>query len=199
MIDATLKFLQEEVNAYLLLQPGLAPPGMSLVAGAASRMFDNDTSMIEGTMANKAIISLVNVEEDRISRQQEPYTRTPTGILYAQPPVLLNLYVLFIMNMKSHTTALAWLSGVIRFFQHQPAFTPLSHPSLDPRIEKLSVELHTLSFEQSNHLWGMLGGKYLPSVLYKVRQVTVEEAVAMAGGGPIRTIAINDHSQQPVS
>lgn len=198
MIDLTLKFLTDEINLYLA-QNSLVLNEMNLVMGNASRIFDTDPGTSDTQLANKAIISLVNVEEDRISRQREPYTKTITGIVYAQPPVLLNLYVLFVMNQKKYDVALKWLSAIIRFFQHQPVFTPLSHPALDAGIMQLTVDLHTLNFEQNNQLWSTLGGKYLPSVLYKVRQVSVDEAAITGGAGFMSDIIINEHGKQPVS
>jgi hypothetical protein len=199
MLDLTLKFLADEVNQYLTLQPDVVIGDMSLVMAAASRIFDADTNNLDGSLTNKGIISLVNVEEDRIGRQQEAFTKTISGVTYANPPVKLNLYVLFVMNLKSHEQALRWLSCIIRFFQFQPVFTPLSHPALNPAITQLNVEMVSLSFEQSNQLWSTLGGKYLPSVLYKIRQVTVDEGAIIAGGGYVKTITLNDRSKQPVS
>ena len=58
-------------------------------------------------------------------------------------------------------------------------FTSENSPGLDPRIEKLIVELYSLSFEQQHHLWGILGAKYLPSVMYRVRMITIQEAQAI--------------------
>jgi hypothetical protein len=199
MLDLTLKFLTDEINQYLAKQPGLVMNDQSLVMAGASRIFEAEASNPEAPLTNRAIISLVNVEEDRIGRQQEAFTRTSTGVVYANPPVRLNLYVLFVMNLKSHETSLKWLSAIIRFFQHQAVFTPLSHPALDSNITQLNVELFSLSFEQSNQLWSTLGGKYLPSVLYKIRQVTVDEGATIGGGGYIRTITINDRGKQPLS
>ena len=43
-------------------------------------------------------------------------------------------------------------------------------------IEKLIVEMISLTFEQQNHMWGTLGAKYLPSVLYKVRMLVVQRS-----------------------
>lgn len=200
MLDQTLKFLTDELNQYLKLQqPGIILGDMSLVMAAASRIFDTDAGNVDVQLSNKAIISLVNVEEDRIGRQQEAFTKTPSGVQYAHPPVKLNLYVLFVMNHKSHELALRWLAAIIRFFQHQPVFTPLSHPALNAAITQLNVEMMTLSFEQNNQLWSTLGGKYLPSILYKIRQVTVDEGAITGGGGYIRTITVNDRSKPPVT
>ena len=58
----------------------------------------------------------------------------------------------------------------------------------DPRrteIERLVVELYSLNLEQQNHLWGYLGGKYLPSVVYKVRLVRIQEDAVRGEARPI--------------
>jgi hypothetical protein len=39
-------------------------------------------------------------------------------------------------------------------------------------IDRLSFRLLNFSFELQNNLWGMLGGKYLPSVIYKMNMLT---------------------------
>lgn len=200
MIDLTLKFLADEINLYLLQQPNLVIGDLSLVMGNASRIFDTDASAVEVSMANRAVISLVNIEEDRLSRHQEFITENSKfDITRRQPPVLLNLSVLFVMNLKSQDAALRWLSAIIRFFQYQPIFTRQTHPALNSGIERLTVEMQTLNFEQSNQLWSMLGGKYLPSVLYKVRQISIDENAIDGGGGFIRSITINDKGKTPVS
>ncbi len=76
-------------------------------------------------------------------------------------------------------------------------FTPFTHPSLDPGIEKLVFELYNLSFEQLNQVWGMLGGKYYPSVLYKMRVISIDEMSIEAEGEPIKEIVISgkDHTK----
>jgi hypothetical protein len=56
-----------------------------------------------------------------------------------------------------------------------------------------------MNFEQLNHLWGILGGKYLPSVLYKIRRVTVDEEATISEAGFIKEIQLNEKSKQPVS
>jgi hypothetical protein len=35
--------------------------------------------------------------------------------------------------------------------------------------------MYNLSFQEQNNLWGSMGAKYVPSVLYKVRMVTIDE------------------------
>ena len=57
-------------------------------------------------------------------------------------------------------------------------------------IDRLVFDLHNLSFEQLNHLWSVLGGTYVPSVLYKVRLVKIQ-ADNTLDAPPIRTIKVD--------
>lgn len=193
MIYESLKFLADEINKYLSLKMGIETDPR-LVLGNVAKVFDNDASL-----TNKAILSLVNVEEDRVSKQQENYTKTFTGVNYKAPPLYLNLYILFALNRNTYAQSLEGLSHIIQFFQFQNVFTPVTHPALDGKIEKVVVDLYSLNFEQINHLWSTMGGKYLPSVLYKVRQITIDENVVISEGSFIKEVELNTQMQLPVS
>jgi len=198
MINETVRFLTDEINKFLSLKLGVTTDPR-LVAGNVARALDTDASGTTNVMFQKAIISVVNIEEDRISRSPEPFVRTDTGITYKNQPVYLNLYILFSINLKEYPEALKWLAYIIQFFQHQNVFTQISNPALDVRIQKLIADMCTLNFEQINHLWSTLGGKYLPSVLYKFRLVTIDEDLPFATSGFIKEIDIDNRSKQPVS
>ncbi|MFA5245378.1 MAG: DUF4255 domain-containing protein [Pedobacter sp.] len=197
MINETLKFISDEVNSYLSLKLGINTDPR-LILGNVSRAMDNDIPGVN-SLANRAILSLVNVEEDRIAKQHENYAKTDSGIIYKNPPTYINLYILFAVNRTEYTDSLKWLAYIIQFFQYQNVFTPISHPALDEKIEKLIVDLYTLNFEQINHLWSTMGGKYIPSVLYKVRQITINEDAAVSGGGLITEIDTQVKSKLVVS
>lgn len=197
MINESLKFLAEEVNKYLSLKLGVNTDPR-LILGNVSKAFDSEGGGTN-SLTNKAILSLVNVEEDRISKQQENYLKTDKGVSYKAPPVYLNLYILFAVNRTEYLESLRWLAYILQYFQFQNVFTPLTHPALDGKVEKLVVDLYSLNFEQVNHLWSTLGGKYLPSVLYKVRQLTIDEDLITGEGGFIKEIEINNQILLPVS
>lgn len=186
MINETLKFISDEVNSYLSLKLGINTDPR-LILGNVSKAMDNDVPGVN-SLANRAILSLVNVEEDRVAKQQENFVKTDSGLTYKNPPTYINLYILFAVNRTEYTDSLKWLAYIIQFFQYQNVFTPISHPALDEKIEKLIVDLYTLNFEQINHLWSTMGGKYIPSVLYKVRQITINEDAIVSGGGLITEI-----------
>ena len=192
MIKDSLQFLTDELNKYLVLKLGTSQDDR-VVLGNVARAYDNDQPGGNATpIANRAILSLVNIEEDRIARQQENFTRTDISTRYKNPPVLLNVYALFAVNRNTYSDSLLWLGFIIQFFQHQNIFTPLTHPSLNSRIKKLMVDLYTMNFEQVNHLWSTLGGKYLPSVMYKIRQLTIDEEYITSETGFIKEIQIDE-------
>ena len=55
---------------------------------------------------------------------------------------------------------------------------------------RLHPELYTLTFEQINHLWGSLGGKQSPFVMYKVRLVKIQSSIAEEG--PVIEAIVSD-------
>lgn len=122
-------------------------------------------------------MSLVNMEEERKVKDQSFYKESPAGQpIRVHPEVKINLYVLFtVKDEDQYEQALEYLSLIVQFFQANPYFNGQTHPTLDASIQKLIAELYTLSFEQQNNLWGSLSTRYLPSALYKIRLVAVQE------------------------
>jgi hypothetical protein len=165
MINEAISCIVSELNA--------TPPGIDTAAGNISEIgTGNNTSNAD----RQIIVSLVNIEENRMSRDPINYARVGTGMVTKNPPVHLNLTLLF-TALKSdtvYTTALENLQRVIQFFQSKYVFDHTNSTSLDPAIEKLTLEMYSISIEQLNQLWAILGGKYQPSVLYKMRMVTID-------------------------
>jgi hypothetical protein len=138
------------------------------------------------------IISLINIEENRISRDPQNYIRTDTGISMKNPAIHLNLTLLF-TSVKLDTgyqVALQNIQRVIEFFQKKYVFDHSNTVGLDNGIEKLILEMMSLNLEQLHQLWSMLGGKYHPSVAYKMRMITID-SVSDSNGSLIKEIEAN--------
>ena len=196
MIDQVLTFLNTHLDSYLRLK--LDPSNSnSFIQVANIAWNDNDTSGSTGTNnpAN-AFITLVNIEEDRISKSPENYVRQGSETTYKNPKIYLNLYVLFAVNLSSYTESLKRLSFIIQFFQYQNVFTPLNSPDLPAGVEKLILDLNTLSFQDMNNLWGILGSKYLPSVMYKMRMISISEEFVQGNTPLLHEIIVNDKTLQ---
>jgi hypothetical protein len=158
----------------------LNPPDIKAVAG-------NIGEIIAGGNANNIdddiVISLINIEENRISRDPRNYVKSGTDVLLKNPAVHLNLTLLFtaIRSDAAYGPALQNLQRVIQFFQSKYVFDHSNTPALDPGIEKLILEMVSLNMEQLHQLWAMLGGRYQPSVVYAMRMVTIDSISATTG------------------
>ena len=185
MIEESLIFLKNEMNNYL--NPKFDPPSEERVVLADITKAGDDPDLDK-----KIILSLVNIEEDRVSRNPENFVKIDNKVVYKNPKINLNVYCLFTVNRgKDYSGAMRHLSLIIQFFQQKNVFTKENSPALDSRIEKLVFDLYSLSFEQVNHLWSVLGGKYLPSVMYKMRMISIDEEITEAEGELIREINLS--------
>ena len=188
MIKEALSFLEKELRNYLSVKLNSGSEEVIKVGNIVKILDgDGDTS----TNAARALISIVNIEEDRLSKSPDNYRKVDDKIVYKNPRIYLNLYLLIAAKQTDYSEALKVLSFIIQFFQHKSVFDIQNSPLLEPKIERLVLDLHTLNFEQMNHLWGILGGKYVPSVLYKMRVVGIEEEAGDSIGEPIMEIGIN--------
>lgn len=190
MVSTALIFLVDQVNEYLNARLGPATPDR-VVLGNIARLADESSGSGNAGNNGVAMLTLVNVEEDKASRNPQHFRRLNETIFYQNPSIQLNLYGLFSAHTNNYQTALEILAYIVQCFQAQRTFESQSDPNLDPQIGKLTVELFSLNFEQINHLWSTMGGKYYPSVLYKIRLVKIEDTTPMAGAGVVREIDLN--------
>ena len=187
MIFEALTFLTGQVNRYLDSQLG-ATGSDRVTLGNIARFTDSDGSSGGPATSGMAMLTLVNVEEDKVARNPENFRRIDDTVVYRNPAIHLNLYIVFSAFANDYPTALRIIAFIVQCFQAHRAFEGANYPDLNPGIEKLTVNLFTLNFEQINHLWSTLGGKYWPSVLYKVRMITIEDTTNYATGAPTREL-----------
>lgn len=179
MIHHALALLQSELNGYIISLPGNNATDYVVPGNIAMLEENNDSTGME----EKVVIGMVNVEEESVFKNLPNYTKTANGaVRYQNAPVYLNLYLLFVSHFKDYSTSLAHLSEVIQFFQGKKAFNLKNAPGFQNGAElphpdladlQLILDLYTMTFEQINHLWGSLGGKQKPFVLYKARLVKI--------------------------
>jgi hypothetical protein len=196
MIDLALNFLNTQLDNYLRdkLDPTNHSPFIQLANIAWN---DADNSVSPKDPSSSAFITLVNIEEDRISKSPEGFTRNNNNsIVYKNPQIYLNLYVLFSVNLSSYSESLKRLSLIIQYFQYKNVFTTLNSSGLPAGVDKLILDLSTLSFQDMNNLWGILGSKYLPSVMYKLRLIKISEEFAQGDAALIHEIMVNDKPLQ---
>jgi hypothetical protein len=193
MINKVLELLRDEIHDYLKLKPDLNVGNQQTIS--LSNVVDSD-GKIEIPSCSLGI-TLVNIEEEKTMKSQVSAVKKNNTVMYLNPDIKLNLYVLITTNFGDYATALKFLSYVISFFQSKNVFDHQNSPKLDVLIEKLIAELYTLTFEQQNYLWGAIGSKLLPSVMYKVRMLVVQEGIAKSDAPPIQIIGLTEKSTSP--
>ncbi len=187
MISEASNFIRDEVQRYLLAREVILNRDQVLLGNIA-------LLETQEVMSDKLVLSVVNIEEETTLKNGQGYLKNPirNTIESVQPPIYLNLYMLFSATLSisdnsidiSYQSALRRISHVIEFFQSKKVFTLQNSPNFSPTSMdtdeasyyelRLIPELFSLTFEQINHLWGSLGGKQSPFVLYKIRLVRIQ-------------------------
>jgi len=123
------------------------------------------------------VCTLVNVEQERVNINHRPAQQ-----FRVNPPISLNLHVLLSAHFRSannYKEALKSLSLIIAFFQGKQVFTPENTPGLPAGIEKISSELVNLDMRELSNFWTAVGSKHLPSVIYKLRMISISEEMIL--------------------
>jgi hypothetical protein len=170
MIHAAVSHIASQLNQFLRRSFDLGEDVVVL-----SSVMEQDGTLSPNT-SNKLVVFLVNVEKDTVSLNQASMGGRGGFSVASFPPVSLILYVMVAANFSgnNYPEALKFLSNAVSFFQRQPLFDHQTTPELDKRISKLALDIENLNLQDLSSLWGVLSGKYLPSILYKVRMVSFD-------------------------
>ncbi|MFD2934921.1 DUF4255 domain-containing protein [Spirosoma flavum] len=181
MIEIALRFILEEINVYLKMQ-GKEAVMSSYVDHAGS--ITSDTN-------GKLCITLLTIEQETSVRNMVETKRIANEYAQLKPAIRLNLSVLFGASADNYDEALKVLSYTIAFFQSKNVFTAQNSPTLDAGFDKLVLEMESTNLQDWNNIWGMLGGKHIPAVVYKVKMLTIQEGLKTGTTPPI--LAINQN------
>ncbi len=170
MLDVAMKVITYQLNRYMQQRFDLDEDVVVL-----STPFDS-----EGAVAthanNKLVVFLVNLSKDTIPCANNRYVSASGGASSFVPsqPLYLNLHVVIASCFDAirYTESLKYLSCAVSCFQQSSVIDRDTHPELSDGVDKLILDIENIGIHELSNLWGILGGKYLPSILYKVRMVT---------------------------
>jgi len=196
MIAQALNAIIGQLNSYIgLVDPEVILGNISLIDAFQDSSAQN--------LNDRVIASVINIEQEE-SLRNIPFRRTisgPNGLpegVERQPEIYLNIYVLFGANKQDYNIALQRIAQVIAFFQRLYVFTPANTPPLAGlNVSKLIFDLYSTSFEELNQLWSVMGGKYIPSVVYKMRLAMIQDSPPV-GAGIITEINLNSAVEAPI-
>lgn len=158
-------------------------------------------------------LSMVNIREEKTLRNLPTAVRDAASlrVSYENPPVSLNFHILAVATHTNYTNALLMLSRTIMYFQ---AYNVFSQDSVAPaslvtnapanpldQLEtfKLILDIYSPTMEEVNHLWGTLGGKQYPFVLYTLRLLQLKFRATQASGGVITEVVHQTGLTTPVA
>jgi hypothetical protein len=179
MIFEVLQVVTEEVNSYF---------GTSAVSLENIANVEQDS---EGD-SHGVFLTLLNMKEEYALKNRSNHQISGTEVSHKNPKVSLNLYLLFSANNSTYKESLKSISKIIQFFQGKKIFTQ-DNTNYKKEGEMLNVknfrfitDLFTPSFEELNFIWGTLGGKQYPSVIYKVSLIEIERDATLKKGSVIQ-------------
>lgn len=182
MLDKALFFFADELNSYLQVRTGVLGTKVKV-----SAIVNEDGKYVMD--AESIAITILNIEEETMIKDHTRQHVYQTGQhLVLNPALNLNLMVMFSAKFTIYDQALKYISHVLTFFQNNNCFSPNTHPALDQTLGKLNVELQRLSFDELNQVWAFIGGKQLPSVIYKVRMIAIQDQTQKDIQQPITVI-----------
>ena len=189
MIFEVLQIITEEVNNFFNIEIEEKPVSLDNIAFIESETNDNQNT------SNNVVLSLLHTEEEATLKNILNHQIEGTNVVYKNNKVHLNLYIMFSTNRSDYTESLKSLSKIIEFFQSKRIFTQ-SNTIFDREVDgmdkikdfRFTVELFSPSFEEMNFIWGTLGGKQYPSVIYKVSVLEIERDVTQSEGSLITEI-----------
>ena len=163
MINSVFTTISEELNQYFRNRFSLNEDKVVISA------LPDSGNNITPTNEDNLLISLVNIEQERLTN------KSPVNI--ENKPVNVYLYILFTggFTENNYEEALKLLSATVVFFQQKPVFNHQNTPDLTTNLEKLIFEMVNLNIQELSQLWGIQGGKYYPSVLFRARVVSIRE------------------------
>lgn len=167
MIDLTLKLICDRLNAHLMAL--FSVPEDLVVIGPLSDAEGKPTAAAR----NRLTIFLTNIAQDSVPRAASQ--RGPLSAGQA-PPVHLDIYFMLASGHDPdiYGEGLKLISAALMFFQANPVMTPRTAPEMPAGLNQLSIDIANLRSEEIGQLWGNLGGRYVPSVMFKVRSVLID-------------------------
>jgi len=189
MIFEILKILSEEINNYY---------GEEIVLLENISILESNSDRAS-EMEDKIILTLVNIKEEPTLKNYTSTTYANGLVNHQNPAINLNIFLLFCANRNTYVKSLSDLSKIVSFFQAKKIFTQdntIYNRSLSSLANvgdfEFRVSLFTPSFEELNYVWGTLGGKQYPSVMYKLSIIQIDSGLINSQSAPVGKIVSNN-------
>ena len=168
MIHHVLAVITDQLNEFIRNELNLAEDMVVM----------NSIVDIKGNMNmqvdNRVCLFLLRIDEERLLKSGG--FQSNAGM---SPPLHINLHIGIAANFPdpNYKEALRYISLVLEFFQGRYVFDRSNTPALSGNIDKLRFEMVNLEYSELNNLWSLIGGKYIPSLIYKIKMLTFNQSM----------------------
>ncbi len=175
MLEKALQFTCSVLDQYLRTKFGLTDSSVVI-----NNVINADGSVpIENK--NKIVISLLNIEQETNKQFYGRTNKTNEGSYTdVNPAERYNLDVLFSSSFQEYSETLKFLNATLEFFQANTIIDRGTYSSLPEGVNKLDFDIEQISYHQMHSLWSAMGAKYQPSIIYKLRLITIQSNEVIA-------------------
>lgn len=172
MVDAAVSYIVAQLNQALKTEFSLNEDivVISNLSDASSLVTDE-----------RIVATLVNIEREAFPAKSGslPYVNQAQQVSNMYRPINLNLYLMFIANFngEKYQEGLSFISAVINFFQRHTVFDSNEYRDMPTGINKLLLEIENLNLRELHSIWTLITGKYMPSILFKIRTVSFDQGI----------------------
>lgn len=186
--------------------------GFNIVKANIATVNDDDANLERSPI----IFSVVNIEEDKTLKNQSLYKKkVEEGIIsidkYKKPAQNLIFSLLFSSYTKhtdQYSNGITKLEKVIRYLQDNNVFyfddtgnfyeqTQIPSGTSPDSLHKIILDLKSLKIEELNQMWSYLNNKYMPSALYTMRLIRIQNEEGLPTA-PVITEVITEVEQKSI-
>lgn len=170
MIYDIFKYLSERLNEHLKVTFKI-PEDLVEVASLGHNMDVNSD-----THQNAIVMSLINIERETAMGIQVNRKHIDQHLYKKMNPswhLNLTFMLASVSDSKQYLQSLRLLSSSLDFFQNENVFIirPATGEGLNLRI---TVEPMNATYQELSNIWSLFGGKYYPSLIGKIRMLTID-------------------------
>lgn len=176
MVDVLLNEVSGQLNDHFRLK-GFDSSLFKCTVGDVTLHDKNVDGGNEEDTLESVILSLVSLEEENVLKNNYPLRKSGNTVTQERSAIYINAYLLFSSKYGKYDTALKAISQVIFCFQLNRRFLF----TVDGEDQEAILQMHNMGFENLNNLWTVLGGRYLPSVIFKARVLMYQQAPPVSG------------------
>ncbi|MCL6404610.1 DUF4255 domain-containing protein [Dickeya dadantii] len=191
MIHASINYLTRQLNQYLKNTLNLHDD-VVVIANPA----DDDGKMFP-LAKNKLVVFLSNIEREMLPHRSNA---APPGNRFAvtTPPLFVRVSMVVAANFTGaqYAEGLQVIAHAMAFLHKNAQLNRYNAPDMDEAIEQILLEMDSLPRHELGNMWTMLGIRYLPSAVYRLRvKIADSQAIQSQSEGvrQLHTVVTKDY------